>query len=338
MSNLTHSNNDGTNGGGYGNATLLDNPNLCTLSTCDLSMANFDYIPTLPGNAIYAAIFGIAIFAQLFLGIKHKTWGYMVAMIFGLLLEVIGYVGRVLLHNNPFENNYFLIYLVCLTIAPALFTAAIYLCLARIVHVYGENLSFFRPRTYTLVFCTCDLISLVLQALGGGIASTSDTLSGKNLGRNIMLAGLIFQVISLALFALASGEFALRVIKNKSQWNVRYIDLVNSLLFKSFLVGLVISSVTIFARSVYRCAELAGGFNGELFRGDEALFMVLEGLMLVIATIWLTALHPAVAFQGTWHESNFRFRSKDAERKLMQSTDEESQTAIEMNHQAFTSR
>jgi hypothetical protein len=70
---------------GYGNQTLLENPELCTLQTCDLSLASFLYIPTLPGNALYAAIFGIYLLAQLFLGIKHKTWGYMIAMIFGLV-------------------------------------------------------------------------------------------------------------------------------------------------------------------------------------------------------------------------------------------------------------
>ena len=122
MSNLTHSTGHGT---GTGNLTLLLNPELCTLETCDLSMASFDYLPTVPGNAIYAAIFGVYVVAQLFLGIKHKTWGYMVAMVTGLLLEVIGYVGRVLLHSSPFNNNDFLIYLICLTIAPALLSASV---------------------------------------------------------------------------------------------------------------------------------------------------------------------------------------------------------------------
>lgn len=78
-------------------------------------------------------------------------------------------------HNNPFNDNNFLIYLVCVTIAPAFLTAGIYLCLARIVTVYGAQFSRFRPRTYTLIFCTFDFFSLVLQGLGGGIASTANS-------------------------------------------------------------------------------------------------------------------------------------------------------------------
>lgn len=82
MPNLTHSTGHGT---GYGNATLLANPELCTLQTCDLSMSSFLYLPTVAGNVIYAIIFGALLIAQLWLGIKHRTWGYMIAMIFGLV-------------------------------------------------------------------------------------------------------------------------------------------------------------------------------------------------------------------------------------------------------------
>jgi hypothetical protein len=214
-----------------------------------------------------------------------------------------------MIHNSPFDNNDFLIYLVTLTIAPALMTAAIYLCLARIIGVYGPNLSFFKPRTYTLVFCSCDLVSLILQAVGGAMASTANTPSQSNTGKNIMLAGLGFQVFSLILFALCSGDFALRVRKGKGTWNPRYLDLVNSRLFKSFLIGLSVACITIFARSVYRCAELSGGFHGNLFVKDEAAFMVLEGVMIIIACSCLTFLHPAVCFQGAWPELNFNFRT-----------------------------
>lgn len=83
------------------------------------------YLPTLAGNGIFAGIFGALVIGQLYLGIKHKTWGYMSAMILGLTLEIIGYVARVMLHNSPFDNNDFLMSLVCLTIAPALLSASV---------------------------------------------------------------------------------------------------------------------------------------------------------------------------------------------------------------------
>lgn len=322
MTDLTY---QAANGTGVGNITLLLDPNLCTLETCSLSLSSFNYIPSLGGNAVFAAIFGVCILGQLFLGIKYRIWGYMGAMILGLVLEVIGYAARVMLSNSPFNNSDFIMYLTCLAIAPALLSASIYLCLARIITVYGEPLSRFKPRTYTIVFCTCDFICLVLQGAGGGIASTGHTRSQVDDGKNIMLVGLIIQVISLSLFAVACTDFAWRVSKNQGQWNQKHFNVATSKLFKAFLVGLFTAALTIFVRSVYRCAELAGGFNGTLFRDDEALFMVLEGAMISIACLCLTILHPGICFQGAWHDANFSLRSrKEKYSETMNSVDSES--------------
>lgn len=214
-----------------------------------------------------------------------------------------------MIHNSPFDRNYFLIYLVTLTIAPALLSAAVYLCLSRIVIVFGAHLSYFKPRTYTVVFASCDLVSLFLQAAGGGIAASANTQSSINVGKNLMLVGLAFQVVSLIVFAVAASWFAKNVWSNKGAWNPAYLDLLHSRLFHSFLIGLAVATITIFARSVYRCAELSGGFDGALFLSDQGVFMVLEGLMIVAACFCLTVLHPAICFQGHWHEANFKFRA-----------------------------
>lgn len=130
------------NNTGYGNLTLFANfDQLCNVNICDLTLADFDYIPNLGGNAFFAAILGLYIIANIFLGFRFKTWGYMGAMMLGLSGEVVGYIGRILIWQNPFDptGNDFLIYLVPLTISPALLAAAIYLCLSRIIVTYGAN-------------------------------------------------------------------------------------------------------------------------------------------------------------------------------------------------------
>jgi hypothetical protein len=246
----------------HGNATLQANPDtLCTIATCDLSLAHLTYLPSLGGNALYAALFGIFMVGQAYLGIRHRTWGFMIATISGLLLEIIGYIGRIMMHNNPFNKNSFLLYLVCLTIAPVCLSAAVYLCLARIVVAYGEDASRFRPATYTLLFCCCDFFSLLLQAIGGAIASSAGNHNSTQLGVNIMLAGLSVQVASLFLFACLCGEFALRLFQNPMSWNRKHESIYNSKLFKAFLIGLAVATLTIFIRSTFRVAELSGGFR-----------------------------------------------------------------------------
>lgn len=53
---------------------------------------------TLPGNIFFAVAFGLLLPIHIFLGWKHKTWGFLFGMFSGLLLEVLGYVARVQMH------------------------------------------------------------------------------------------------------------------------------------------------------------------------------------------------------------------------------------------------
>ena len=83
----------------------------CTVKTCPLDLAQIiGYIPTLAGNSLFLGLFGLALILQVFLGIRFKTWGFLLGMVLGLLLEILGYLGRVELHNNPFSADWFKMY------------------------------------------------------------------------------------------------------------------------------------------------------------------------------------------------------------------------------------
>lgn len=79
----------------------------CTLETCPLSMGIITYQPNIAANALFLALFGLMLFVQIGFGIRRKTWSFLVAMAFGLVLEVVGYVGRIQLHDNPFSFTFF---------------------------------------------------------------------------------------------------------------------------------------------------------------------------------------------------------------------------------------
>ncbi len=75
----------------------------------------------------------------------------MTAMIFGIGAEIIGYTGRILSYRDQWSLDGFLIMMVCLTLGPAFFSAAIYLCLGRVVSVYGAENSRLKPGMYTKI-------------------------------------------------------------------------------------------------------------------------------------------------------------------------------------------
>ena len=134
-------------------------------------------------------------------------------------------------------------YLICLTIAPAFLTASIYLCLQRIVTVYGREHSRIAPQLYTYIFIGCDVFALALQGAGGGLASTARTHAGSLTGAHVMVAGLVWQVVSMSLFLALWADFALRVHKARKQgaFNTMQSDafatLRNSRKFRLLQVG-----------------------------------------------------------------------------------------------------
>ena len=186
-------------------------------------------------------------------------------------------------------------YLICLTIAPIFFTACIYLCLARLIPLYDptQTLSRFAPKTYTYLFLGADFFSLVLQAIGGALSAEASTLGQEWNGIHVMIAGLGFQVLSLALFSLLCAEFAFRVYQSNAprRWGRRRMHALE--------LSLVAATLFVVVRSIYRCAEMAGGFRGAL-ANEEVPFMILEGAMVMLACLCLTVLHPGWVLKGAW--------------------------------------
>ncbi|CAF9943749.1 MAG: hypothetical protein ALECFALPRED_001191 [Alectoria fallacina] len=290
------------------NSTLYNEPWLCTVQTCPLSWAQVQYDPSLAGNAFYLAMFSLVLVVQLFFGIRYRTWSFLGAIFGGEVLEMIGYIARVQMHYNPFLSNPFLMYLIVLTIAPCFLSAGIYLCFSRIVVLYGEKFARFKPRTYTIIFITADVFSLVLQAAGGALADTSpggNSSQGQD-GINIMIAGLSFQVVSLFIFMSLCADFAVQVKRYgaDAREGLRRCGCGVGR-FHGFLIALVIATLTIFIRSCFRVAELHGGFNGKL-ANDQVSFMILEGAMVVIASVALTVWHPGLVFGGFWNLNRAR--------------------------------
>ncbi|PGH20115.1 hypothetical protein AJ80_03683 [Polytolypa hystricis UAMH7299] len=281
----------------------------CTLAACPIEWGYVHYQPSVPGNAFMLAAFGALIPPSIYLGWKYKTHLFTGVFVIGLLAEVVGYVGRIMLHDNPFFKDYFLIYLINLTLGPTVIAAAIYLTLARIVVVYGEEISRIRPRTYTLLFSGFDFLALIVQAAGGGMAAVAWIQADIDRGTYVLVAGLSIQVVSLLTFMGMSAEFAWRVRRRGA--SARHADLRRTAKFQTFLGCLALATVLLFIRSVFRVVELSEGFAGHLAQ-DQVSFMVLDGVMVLVAVILLTVMHPGFAFGPAWTEAAFRWRVKKA--------------------------
>ena len=92
------------------NSTIVDT-SFCTLETCCLAQGFVNYLPSIATSAAYLSIFAVFLFIHIGLGVFYRTWIFGSCMAAGLLLEILGYGGRLQMSqgNNIFQLGPFLL-------------------------------------------------------------------------------------------------------------------------------------------------------------------------------------------------------------------------------------
>ncbi|KAF4335051.1 phospholipid-translocating ATPase [Fusarium beomiforme] len=263
----------------------------CTLELCPLESSILRYQPNVPANAIFLGVFATSMAIHIFQGIKMKTWGFMSSMMAGCILEIVGYVGRLMIHDDPFDFIGFLLQIIFITIAPVFFSAAIYVLLSQVINFVDPSVSRFPARYFYWIFIPSDIISLILQAVGGAMSCIATKKEDIKTGEDISIAGLVFQVFTLICFVALFIDYVIRAYKSPSRYRLNKPIVV-------FLFFLFLATIFILIRCGYRIAELEGGYFSALFR-DEGLYIALESCMMCIAVLLLNAGHPGYAFKET---------------------------------------
>ncbi|KIM74097.1 hypothetical protein PILCRDRAFT_815278 [Piloderma croceum F 1598] len=214
--------------------------------------------------------------------------------------EVLGWSARLWSSHNPLLNTPFLMQISTTIIAPTPLAAANFVTLGIIINRLGDHYSRLSTRWYTIIFCTVDIISLVIQAVGGGLASSANTLDGANNGAHIMLGGIVLQLVSLVVYVTCALEFYLRFLKDRpireiSTSNAEKGEIKRPMDTRMMIMmgGLAFSSLCLFIRAVYRTIELAGGWDGRII-STELYFNVLDGAMVTLAIYTLNFAHPGL--------------------------------------------
>ena len=124
---------------------------------------------------------------------------------------------------------------------------------------FGADFSRLRPAFYTYIFISCDVFSIMLQAVGGALASAAEDMALLKVGDNVMITGLATQVFTLVIFGILAADYGFAIYRNRNRLNPATVELRQSLRFKLFIVALWVAYFGILIRCTYRVAELAGG-------------------------------------------------------------------------------
>ena len=139
--------------------------------------------------------------------------------------------------------------------APCFFSAAIYYILGQMITQYGRRYSLISARMYLAIFVFFDIVSIVIQAIGGASASKAgeqDPPGDTAPGTHIMMAGIIIQLVSMSAFGLLWLIFL---------WRARAVSIS-----RVMVVVTTFSAFCVIVRNFYRAIELSQGWKGYLVR------------------------------------------------------------------------
>ncbi|KAF8164613.1 RTA1 like protein-domain-containing protein, partial [Mycena galopus ATCC 62051] len=252
----------------------------------------YGYVPQETVAILFLVLFGISTALHVGQATYYRIWWLVPTAALCGIGELLGWSGRLWSAISPSVDTPFLIQISTTIMAPTPLLAAIFIILARVIHQLGTSYSLISPKWYTILFLPCDMIALVFQGVGGGMASSADTLAGANMGANVMLTGIAFQLAVIVLFSTLALDFTQRYVRDKPVHRSRKRGVL-SLKIKIMLAALAFSTTTLFIRSVYRIIELASGWNGRIIH-TQMYFNVLDGSMVVLAIYTLNFAHPGV--------------------------------------------
>lgn len=242
------------------------------------------------------AILGIVLFSAAFLTHaaqvgRYRLWAFS-PFALACLMEVVGYISRYLSsHSDPYSIPYFVVEYFFVVTAPVLMSAAIYVCLSRLVNwavaegLETEHRAWLRPRLILWGFVACDVVTTVAQVVGAALVGTAESnRESPTVANDILIAGLAFQTFAFSVFL---GLFIrITIIFYKD------VGLAPKLVDKrSFFIALATASTLVYIRTIFRLVESAQGVFGYLST-HELLFGILDFAPIVVAVWTLVIWHP----------------------------------------------
>lgn len=117
----------------------------CTLELCPIEWSVYTYRPSLVANIALPIIFGVLGLIHTYLGIRWKSWGFMVGMQLGSVSAIIGYGGRIMMYNDPFSFAAFIMQ-TRESIKALLQLSTSYCTVHLLIPVSSSSLPYSRPR------------------------------------------------------------------------------------------------------------------------------------------------------------------------------------------------
>ncbi|KAB2109599.1 hypothetical protein AG0111_0g2344 [Alternaria gaisen] len=250
------------------------------------------YTPTIAAGAISAVVMFILFFIHTFRLVKNKTW-FCIPFVIGALCEAIGYSARAAAHNDTEGKTPYIIQSTLILLAPILFAASIYMILGRLIRrTDSAEYSLIRVNWLTKIFVGGDILCFLIQAGGAGMLVSANDKDGFKRGENIILGGLILQILIFGFFVVVASIWHVRLQKGPTASSA-------DIPWTKLIWFLYAASVCITIRNLCRVIEYAMGKDGYLLSHEWPIYVYdfLPMMITLVVCIW-------------WYDPNIKPRPK----------------------------
>lgn len=127
--------------------------------------------------------------------------------------------------------------------------------------------------------------SVLMLSAGAGLLATADSQDSSDMGENIIVAGLIVQVVVFGLFVIAAAIFHTRTRSHPTAK-------CSHTPWEKHMVSLYIVSILIFVRSIVRVVEYVQGNDGYIISRELFLY-IFDALVMWLAMVIMNWIHPS---------------------------------------------
>jgi len=244
----------------------------------------YGYVPSISLGVVFLVIFSLTGLTHLGQVLYARRYWWMTFMVVGCLLEVLGWAARLWAHWQPLSFDAYVMQICCLIIGPTFFSAALYWAGGIIIQNVARDKSWLSGKWFKTVYLTADVVSLVIQAVGGGMAGSAvgtDNYQQSENGSNIMLAGIVFQLAVMVFYVVYMLVWYIKARSLVARQGTR---------LQLMLLAMLASSIAIIVRGCYRTPELEEGFSGWI--AQQQIWQLFDAIPIAFASIVLNIIHP----------------------------------------------
>ncbi|KAJ5713903.1 uncharacterized protein N7483_011084 [Penicillium malachiteum] len=246
----------------------------------------YPYTPSATAGYAFMGIFGVSTVVQIILMFPFRA-AYFIPLIIGGICETFGYYGRAWSHQSRTEISSWALQEMLILCAPPLISATVYMVLGRIIRSFdAEHLSSMRTKRLTVIFVLNDILCFFTQLGGAGVQVTGDT-NIMNIGKKVVLAGLIFSLIIFALFVFIATKFHRQALKTPPPLLLLYPNLK----WTQYMWALYVACFAIMIRNLVRTIQF-GASRTAAVNTSEAYIYVFDAFMMFFSMLVLIVYHP----------------------------------------------